>query len=262
MKVIKSFFIAFSMYSKIPVPQFAWEEEDMRYIFCFFPWVGAAVGGCVYLWNYACGIYCIGDLCRVAVSAAIPLIITGGIHLDGFMDTMDALHSYSPKERKLEILKDSHIGAFSVIMLVAYGAIAFGAFSEIREGALLKIVCGGFFLSRCLCGISVVSFPLAKKEGMLFRFAGPSQKNIVKGSLYLQTIACIGWMLSLSAPAGLLVPAAAMLALVYYFYRSKKEFGGATGDTSGYFVVLCEGCMVVAAVIFHIFYIIYAEGAW
>ena len=44
MSVIKSFFIAFSIYSKIPVPQFAWKEEDMRYTLCFFPWVGAVIG--------------------------------------------------------------------------------------------------------------------------------------------------------------------------------------------------------------------------
>lgn len=252
MKVLKSFFIAFSMYSKIPVPQFAWEEEDMRYIFCFFPWVGAVIGGCVYFWNGFCGSFHIGELCRVAVGAAIPLILTGGIHLDGFMDTMDALHSYRPRERKLEILKDSHIGAFAVIMLVTYGAVYLGAFSELR-GVLLKILCGGFFLSRCLCGISVVSFPLAKKEGMLFQFASSSQKNIVKGSLYLQGLACVGWMLWLSVPAGLLVAVAAALVLVYYFYRSKKEFGGVSGDTSGYFVVLCEGGMVVVAALAQIF---------
>ena len=51
MQVIKSFFIAVSMYSKIPVPQFEWKEEDMKYIFCFFPWVGALIGGCIYFWN-------------------------------------------------------------------------------------------------------------------------------------------------------------------------------------------------------------------
>ena len=41
MRIIKSFFIAFSMYSKIPMPQFQWKDEDMRYALCFFPWVGA-----------------------------------------------------------------------------------------------------------------------------------------------------------------------------------------------------------------------------
>lgn len=252
MRVIKSFFIAFSMYSKIPVPQFPWKDEDMKYIFCFFPWIGAWIGVCIYFWNYFCGIYHVGILCRTAINVAIPLFITGGIHVDGFMDTMDAIHSYSPKEKKLEILKDSHIGAFSVIMLVTYGIVFSGAFSEITEDALLKIVCSGFFLSRCLCGISVVSFPLAKKDGMLFTFADSSHKKIVKGSLYLQSIICIGFMLFCSFPAGLLVPLAAVTFLVYYFYRSKKEFGGVTGDTAGWFGVLCEGCIVVTAALINI----------
>ena len=46
---------------------------------------------------------------------AIPLMITGGFHVDGFMDTMDAFHSYQEKEQKLNILKDSHIGAFAAV---------------------------------------------------------------------------------------------------------------------------------------------------
>ena len=117
MRIIKSFFIAVSMYSKIPVPQFAWEEKDMQYIFCFFPWIGALIGVCIYGWNALCESRGIDTLCRVAVAAAIPLFITGGLHVDGFMDTMDAIHSYQTKERRLEILKDSHIGAFAVIML-------------------------------------------------------------------------------------------------------------------------------------------------
>lgn len=253
MRVIRSFFIAFSMYSKIPVPQFAWKEEDMKYIFCFFPWIGALIGGCIYLWNYLCGIYQVGDICRTAINTAIPLLITGGIHVDGFMDTMDAIHSYSPRERKLEILKDSHIGAFSVIMLVTYGIIFVGAFSEITDDTMLKIVCCGFFLSRCLCGISVVSFPLAKKDGMLYTFADSSHKKIVKGSLYLQSAVCIGVMLYFSVFAALLVTVAAISFLVYYFYRSKKEFGGVTGDTAGWFGVLCEGCIVVVVALISIF---------
>lgn len=253
MQVIKSFFIAVSMYSRIPVPGFEWKEDDMKYVFCFFPWIGALIGGCIYFWNYICFIYHIGVLCRTAVGMAVPVFITGGIHADGFMDTMDAIHSYSSKEKKLEILKDSHIGAFAVIMLTVYGTILFGAFSEVESDALLKIVCCGFFLSRCLCGMSAVSFPLAKKDGMLYTFADNSHKKAVKGSLSLQIVLCIGLMCFLSFSAGLTVAVVAVLTLVYYFYRSRKEFGGVTGDTAGFFVLFCEGCMVVTAALIDVF---------
>ncbi len=244
---VRSFVIAVSMYSRIPVPQFIWKEEDMRYVFCFFPWIGAVTGGCIYIWNMFCGFFQIGTLGRTAMSMVIPLLVTGGIHVDGFMDTMDALHSYQTRERKLEILKDSHIGAFSVMMLAAYGLIWIGAFSEIGNAVSLKLVCGGFFLSRCLCGISAVSFPLAKKEGLLYLFADSSHRRIVKGSLYLQGVGCIGWMLFWSPVRGAIVTVMSFLALAYYDHRSRKEFGGVTGDTAGCFVLMCELCMLVAA---------------
>ena len=250
MLILKSFIIAFSIYSKIPVPQFEWKEEDMKYMLCFFPWIGAVIGGCVYFWNHLCGIFNVGAMCHILIGVAIPLMITGGFHVDGFMDTMDAFHSYQPKEKKLEILKDSHIGAFAVIMLVLYGMVYMGAFSEIVDKSLLRIVCGGFFLARCLSGISVVSFQPAKKDGILYLFASRSQKVIVKWALYLQSIACICFMLWQSLYEGVIVVVAAFFVFVYYFYRTQKELGGITGDTAGYFVLICEvSMMIVAAVI-------------
>ena len=249
MRLIRSFLIAFSVYSQIPVPQFAWKEEDMRYTFCFFPWIGAVIGVCLCFWHRVCALYSVGDLCRAAVGVAVPLFLTGGFHVDGFLDTMDALHSYQTKERKLEILKDSHIGAFAVIMLALFGLIWLGALSEIREDALLKIVCAGFCLSRCLSGIGAVSFPLARKDGTLYLFADRAQKRLVKGVLYVQSFLCVGFMLACSVPAGLSAVVAALLSMGYYYRRSQKEFGGVTGDTAGYFVVLCETCMVAAVAV-------------
>lgn len=253
MHVIKSFCIAFSMYSKIPMPQFEWKEEDMKYILCFFPWVGAVIGGLIYLWGLLCGRYELGVLCYTLIAGAIPLFVTGGIHVDGFVDTMDAFHSYQPKEKKLEILKDAHIGAFAVIMLAAYGLVYLGAFSEIREERLLGIVCAGFFLARCLSGIGVVSFPSAKQNGLLYLFASNAHKRMVRGVLYLQGAACIAFMLYLSPAAGAVVAAAALCSFAYYYFRCKKEIGGITGDTAGYFVLLCEGSMVAAAAVICIF---------
>ena len=150
MHILKSIIIAFSMYSKIPMPQFEWKEEDMKHVLCFFPWIGIVIGLCLYFWRLLCDRFGIRNLCYV------------------FMDTMDAFHSYQPKERKLEILKDSHIGAFAVIMLAVYGLIYMGAFSEITDKNILQVVCAGFVLARVLSGIGVVSFPSAKKEGMLY----------------------------------------------------------------------------------------------
>lgn len=252
MQIIKAIIIAFSMYSQIPMPQFEWKDEDMKYMLCFFPWVGIITGVCVYFWKIICAGLEIGVLCYTTVGMAIPLLITGGFHVDGFMDTMDAFHSYRPKEEKLMILKDSHIGAFAVIMLVLYGLVYAGAFSEIQCNNLLKIVCAGFWLSRVLSGISVVTFPTAKKEGMLYLSADSSQKNIVRGTLYLQGIMCIGFMLWCSLYAGGIAVATALCTFVYYYYRCQKELGGITGDTAGWFVLICEGSIMTAMALINI----------
>ena len=202
MRIIKSVMVSFSMYSKIPMPQFEWKEDDMRYMLCFFPWIGAVIGICLWLWAVLCEKAGIGILAFTTIGSVIPILITGGFHVDGFMDTMDAFHSYQPREKKLEILKDSHIGAFAVIMLAAYGLIYLGAFSEIRDMDILKIVCAGFVLARALSGIAVVSFPAAKEDGLLYLFASNAQKKIVRVSLFIQVILSVAFMLYESVPAG------------------------------------------------------------
>lgn len=247
MRVLKAFAIAFSTYSKIPMPQFEWKEEDLRYSLCFFPWVGAVTGGLVWLWFRVALALEISTFTYVLFASAIPFLVTGGFHVDGYMDTMDALHSYQPKERKLEILKDSHIGAFSVIMLVVYVLIYLAGFAQIMDSGSLKVFCCGFFLSRCLSGLGVVTLKAAKKEGILYTFADSAGRKIVICVLCLQMLLCVLLMVYFSWKAAVFVASAAVLVFGYYRYRSYKEFGGVTGDTAGYFLTLCEGAMVVAA---------------
>lgn len=127
MSVIKSLVIAFSMYSKIPMPHLELEEKDMRYVMGFFPLAGLVIGAVIYGWVYISGLLNVPDISRTLVLVVIPVLITGGIHIDGYMDTSDALNSYGDREKKLDILKDSHIGAFAVIRLLMYSAVYYAA---------------------------------------------------------------------------------------------------------------------------------------
>ncbi|MBR6345614.1 MAG: adenosylcobinamide-GDP ribazoletransferase [Lachnospiraceae bacterium] len=254
MGLIRSLIIAFSMYSKIPMPRFKWEERDLKYALGFFPLVGVSIGLVIYGWQYVCGLFGIVDLCRILITVAIPLIITGGIHADGFMDTSDAFCSYQPRERKLEILKDPHIGAFAVISFAIYGLLYIAAFSQIIDTDLLKIICAGFFLSRILSGLAGVSFKGAKTEGMLFSFTSNTDKNAVRIFLLLQGILCIGFMIWTCVLPGLIVSASALLSLVWYYFKCKKELGGITGDTEGYFLLICQLLMALVAAGINIFW--------
>lgn len=248
-RILKSCCIAFSIYSKIPVPQFIWKEEDMKYHLCFFPWVGLVIGGLLSLWMKLASCCKLSEWTTVLIATAIPLAVTGGFHVDGYMDTLDAFHSYQPRERKLEILKDSHIGAFAVIMLALYYLVYLGAFAQIPRTEAMGVFCMGFYLSRILSGIGVVSLPCAKKEGLLFQFASTAHEAIVKICLYLQLAVCVAGMVWISWKTAVFVIAAGAAAYVYYGYRTKKELGGITGDTAGYFVTIAECAMAIAAAV-------------
>ncbi len=249
MTALRSLIISFSIYSKIPVPQLEWDDRDMKYVLCFFPWVGAVIGALTVLWEMLCRSLGLGTVLFAAIGTAIPILVSGGFHVDGFMDTMDAFHSYQSREKKLEILKDSHIGAFSVIQLVVYYLIYVGAYSEINRYKALAVVGAGFFLSRTLSGIGVVTFPNAKKEGLLFLFSSKAHEKAVKVSLYIQLVLCVAAVLWLSLWTGLAVTLGALLTFFYFRRRCLRELGGITGDTCGYFVTVCEGVIVATAAV-------------
>ena len=240
------------------MPRFVWESDDMKYHLCFFPWVGAVIGAVEWLWYLLCEQREIGTFAFVCIAMAIPILITGGFHLDGFMDTCDALHSYQDREKKLEILKDPHIGAFAVICLAAFLCLTAGALGVSYEATLkdtatyweaqqaVITLCLSFFLSRTLSGISVVTMQGAKKKGMLQTFSDTAVKKTVLVCLLAQLFLCMVGMLLTNLILGAVSIGVAAIAYWYYASMSKKQFGGITGDIAGYFVCITEAAIVIA----------------
>lgn len=250
-QVLKSLTAAFSIYSKIPVPRFKWASDDMKYHLCFFPWVGAVIGAVEWGWfNLFFKVLAghgglsgeKGHLFFSLIALVIPVIISGGFHIDGFLDTMDALHSYADRNKKLEILKDPHIGAFAVISLAVYLLLAAAFISLIDKDSASEVtgLCFSFFLSRCLSGLSVLIFPKAKKEGMIAAESGTKKRAFVITILCIQFAAAAMGLVYLTGLSGLLLLFAMLLSFVYYFFMSGKHFGGITGDTAGFYVCLSE----------------------
>ncbi len=242
MSVLKSLCLAFSMYSRIPAPRVAWEEKNMKYVLCFFPWVGIAVGAAMYLlWALRS---MLGVFVPFAVFAlagtTVPILVTGGIHIDGFMDTMDALHSCQVRERKLEILKDSHIGAFACISLfcemLLYAAALF-LLLEKRQVLFLGI---GFFLSRTLSALALVTMKSAKSDGLLYTFASSAHKRIVRLVLLLWLFLAAVAAYVLYGMWGIGCVCVSLPVFFYYEYMAYRQFGGLTGDLAGWFVTVYE----------------------
>ena len=93
-----SFKIAFSMFSKIPMPQAEWTEENMKYMLCFFPFIGTAIGIVLLAAEWICRYLGFGNSFTARVLVLVPVILTGGIHIDGLLDTSDALSSWRDRE--------------------------------------------------------------------------------------------------------------------------------------------------------------------
>lgn len=242
MSIINSFFIALSMYSRIPVPRVDWEKENMRYAMCFFPMIGVVIGAVMYLAGWLLDKTSVGGLFRGVVFTLIPIMITGGIHMDGFMDTMDALGSWGDREKKLEILKDSHAGAFAILGMGCYLMWSVAVWSELPAEVLR--VCGvSFVLSRALSGFSVVTFPAARNSGLLKMFQDGAQKKVVRITMCLYVAAAVIMMAVMNARAMTGAVTGVMIAFLCYIVVSRKQFGGVTGDLAGFFLETAELAM-------------------
>ena len=247
MKYLKGFIIAFARSSKVPRPRGEGEQENMKYVMCFFPWVGAVSGLCFYLWGSYGPAIPVGQILYGVILTVIPVLVTGGIHVDGFLDTMDALSSWQPRERRLEILKDSHAGAFAVIAGCLYFLTWFGFATELGKQGI-PLVSLGFFLSRCLSGYGVTAFPCAKSSGLVSMFAEKAEKKKAQAALLAQTGAVLLLMLWINLYFGFAVLAVSGLVFFWYYRMSLKKFGGITGDLAGWFLQICELAILITVV--------------
>ena len=251
MKWINSLIIAFSMYSKIPMPKVRWDEENMRYVMCFFPWVGAVIGALFLLWGSLGRLLPVGHSLYVVLLLLLPVAITGGIHLDGLLDTADALSSYQSKERRLEILKDSHSGAFAVITCVVYFWAYYGFLCELSVEHM-PLVSMSFFFSRGLSGLAVTTFPCAKNSGLAATFSRGADKKCARILLLVQVVLCGCLMITADPLAGIAAVALGMLCFGAYYRMAKVKFGGITGDLAGWFLQVCELGMLIGVVLVQI----------
>ena len=247
--MFRSLISAFLMYSRIPMPQIEWKEENRRYSLGFFPLVGAVTGGLLILLRYLCGLLGAGQAVFAAGAVFLPVLVTGGIHLDGFCDVTDALSSFAGKEMRLEILSDPHIGSFAVIHICLYliiQAALFTCITDVKEAAFAAC---GYVISRALSGLSAVCFKAAKKDGTLQSFVKPSHKNVTVGMEIFFIAAALTGAAVLFPMSCAVCAAVCACAVIFCRHKAYKNFGGYTGDVCGWEQQLIEIWYLAAFVI-------------
>lgn len=254
---MKTFFqtigAAFGMFSRLPVSRNVWDKKNMRYMFIAFPLVGLVIGILWFCWLLFGSWLGIPQLLLCVGFVAIPLLISGGIHMDGYADVSDALASYASPEKKRAIMNDPHVGSFAVIRVIVY-LVSYVALYEAvsladRAGYIIAL---SFVFSRCLSGISAANFPLAKNTGLANTFQHMSDKRTVTIWLSLFALITAGLMVGLNVGSGISMVVAAMLVFYHYYRMSINKFGGVTGDLSGWFLQKAEWWMLAALVAYQL----------
>lgn len=243
---MKSLLFALQHLTRLPLPGVSFDEVSCGRATAFFPLAGSLIGAVAAALVWAGDPYLTHQL-QAALLIVLMVVLTGGIHLDGFMDSVDGLFSGRPRERKLEIMRDSRVGAFGVIGAICLLLTKFSLLAGINSDALIKLLVVIPSISRWNMTLSIYIFPYARQEGL-----GTIYKKYcgVKELLLATVLAGAAAVLVLGLYGVLLMAAGGVFA--YLTGRKvSKELGGLTGDIYGFINELSEVLLLLAAFIWY-----------
>ena len=237
--LINGFIMALSMFTILPVPYKVWKDEAVRHMMKLYPLVGIFVGVINYVVFRLTDYFNLSTILISALTMVTPFIITGMLHLDGFMDVCDALLSRRDKKEKIRILKDPNTGAFSVISLGILFIIDFAAtYTLVENKANIIGIIIIPIISRSLIGIMLLKKEAMKESSLGSYFKkGTTKVDIL--ILYIFLIIASGLFMLLGIKF-ILVPLAMIIIAILSVEKSIKELGGISGDIAGYGLVLSE----------------------
>ena len=213
----------------LPVP--GREADRPADSFYFFPLIGEMIGGAVLLaaWLVA-GKF--GWAFGGAFAGVLVIVfLTRALHLDGLSDTVDAFFAAQTREKRLEIMKDPHIGAFGAAAVVLALLCKLVSLERLCSTGHWSWIILPIVLSRTVMVLVAVSLPYARAEGGKARsfFTGARSAHIwIAGAMSLLICYLQAGIVGLLAAAGAL---AIGLLLIQWM---KQNFGGATGDLLGF----------------------------
>jgi adenosylcobinamide-GDP ribazoletransferase len=178
--------------------------------------------------------------------ALVPFFATGFLHLDGYMDTSDAVLSRRPLEDKLRILKDPRTGAFGVIMLAVLFVLQFASvFAVIEKGGNLALLIIIPIISRCCSALSILCLKPIAQSGYANMFR---QNTAVAHKIFIIFIAGSSATLSFFFMGiyGLIVIISAIAGFTGAMVYAYKDLKGVSGDLAGFAIVISELCALAA----------------
>lgn len=239
---MRGFVIALTFFTRIPFPlPKDVSSEEFTKSYRYYPLVGLVIG--LLLWLLAnVFIPYYPPLVLGALLLCTELLLTGGIHLDGFMDSMDGLLSARSPEKILEIMKDSRVGAHASMALVGLLLLKFTLLANLSL-SMLSILIVMPMLSRWVFQIGMIGFPYARTQGLAKGFHEASQWT----PFLLSGVVVCGISFYLLGFAGPIALGVSALVISIMASKISALLGGLTGDLYGCFIELSEViCLLVA----------------
>ncbi|WP_210470248.1 adenosylcobinamide-GDP ribazoletransferase [Sporosarcina sp. 6E9] len=230
-------------------------RKEVTAMYIALPFVGATIG----LLMYGVSELLLSGLSTGTFLAAVCIVLTGilltgGLHFDGWTDTGDAFFSYQDREKRLEIMEDPRIGAFGTMALLFLILIKIALFNEILEKGIAYFILflAIPFLARVGMTIYFSKTPTAKSSGLAYFFQEKLHSKIVVIVSSLSGIAILiaVWLMVESVIVPLLLFILLAIGILRFRHWSLKHFGGVTGDLSGAFIEGMEVILWIAVLLF------------
>jgi adenosylcobinamide-GDP ribazoletransferase len=235
-------------YTSIPLPYV--NGLDFKKVAQFAPQVGLIIGGILGLFDLSMNYLAMPTLTRSALVVVVWIAITGGLHLDGAMDTADGLAVADPK-RRLEVMADSAVGAFGAMAAIALVLLKITALADLKNHRELALMaaCGW---GRWGQQLAIVRYAYLKPtgKGAFHKSAIRSYKDLLPGLILMMSLSGLQILLDKRLFFGLgMILGGSAIALITGVWLNHK-LGGHTGDTYGAVVEWTEALFLCVLTIF------------
>lgn len=229
-------FVALALLTRLPLPRLpdAAFDSQARAVWAF-PFVGLVVGGSAAVAASLAPTPAIG----AGLALAAMALLTGALHEDGLADTADGFWGGMTKERRLEIMKDSRIGAYGVLALILVTGLRFAAIAAAGLPALIVAACA----SRGVIPALMAWMPHARADGLSRSVGTPGAAPAIAAIALSALISLV----ILGAPALKALLAAALVAGAVAWI-ARRKIGGQTGDVLGAVQQLSETAILIVLV--------------
>jgi len=243
---MNSFLAALRFLTILPIPgQRGHAPGDLARSLWWFPVVGLLLGGLTAGIFWLTGPYLPRPILAV-LAVTVLLAWSGGLHLDGVADCADGFFSSRPRERMLEIMRDSRIGAMGVIALLLLLALKGAALLALPPEALWRLLLLMPLTGRVGIQLLLALLPYARPEGGLATVFF-NRSRLVAFLPGVGLLAVVAWFAA--GGIGLASALLALLLLLPFALFCYGKIGGATGDTLG---AACELGETLVAVVYAI----------